>query len=74
MRVIYFHLWCFANRVRLALGRRAIPKRCCRQPKNLFVVPMRRHDVSLRVCVVCNCRHFEATLDPGHIGISGASI
>lgn len=74
MRIIYFYLWCFANRIRLALGHRAQPKHCCRQPKNLLVFPTRRPDLGLSICQVCQCRHFSITVDPGHIGIRGAAI
>jgi len=49
-------------------------KACCRDAENLGE-PIRVNDSTVyRRCVVCNCRHFEMTLDPGVLGLKGAAL
>jgi hypothetical protein len=48
-------------------------KDCCKQPANL-ILHQERPDVLIRVCKVCNCRHFEFQIDPGRMGVVGASM
>jgi hypothetical protein len=53
------------------------PNACCRTLGNVPIVPDHpdaRHDLIVRVCRVCGCRHFELTADPGRIGLRGASV
>jgi hypothetical protein len=48
-------------------------KACCRDEANLRVV---EHigDRLMRRCVVCGCRHFEFTVDPGSLGMKMAPL
>lgn len=40
-------------------------KECCKpEAGNLGPVIRERHDVTFRRCRVCQCRHFEFTVDP----------
>lgn len=51
------------------------PKVCCQDPSNLELNadhPDAKPDLSVRVCRVCGARHFELSLDTGHIGLKGA--
>lgn len=48
-------------------------KECCSQPKNLTET-QERPDLTVQVCQVCGCRHFELTINPGKIGIQGKQI
>lgn len=31
-------------------------------------------DVEVSVCSSCGCRHFELTVDPGRLGVTGKSL
>lgn len=44
-------------------------KPCCQDEKNLSAPVQEREDLTLRVCAVCGCRHFELTVDPLHLSI-----
>lgn len=51
-------------------------KECCQKKDNLYLDEdetkgCMEGEVCYR-CRVCNCRHFQVTLDPGHIGLRGA--
>lgn len=67
--------WRLANRVRLLVGRPAIPKRCCRDLRNLGPVVTDtvnpQGTLTYQRCRVCQCRHFELTATPGHFGVVG---
>lgn len=52
----------------------AILKACCAKESNLKLVPTGRPDVLMKTCKVCNCRHIELTVDPGVLGVVGASL
>jgi len=47
---------------------------CCAIPENLHEEPSGKEDLVLRRCRVCQCRHFELTMDPGVIGVTGKSL
>ena len=52
---------------------------CCEQPENRADGPGPRggdppDEVVVTHCSVCGCRHFEAELDPGEIGLKGAEL
>lgn len=56
------------------------PNECCRDPANrregagprgAANVPP---EVTVTYCVVCECRHFVATLDPGSLGVEGVPL
>ncbi len=52
-------------------------KECCLNSDNLYISIGRdeqRDDVTIRRCQVCDCRHFEAIVDPGEIGVHGARM
>lgn len=49
-------------------------KACCLDEKNLEIRPSGKEDLVLKVCKVCNCRHFELTLDKGKIGVQGKGL
>jgi hypothetical protein len=51
-------------------------KDCCKVESNLqpHVEPNMRPDVTAKKCVVCGCRHFEATIDAMQIGLAGAKV
>jgi len=49
-------------------------KDCCKVPENLERKLTGRDDLELYVCRVCGCRHFEATAEPGVIGVRGALV
>lgn len=68
---MHLFFWHLANRVRLAFGRPAQPKRCCRNPQNLGTVELGSPDsrITFRRCTVCSCRHFEMTAEPGRLGM-----
>lgn len=56
---------------------KASVKACCKNPTNLYVSNGRdeqRADVTIRRCKVCDCRHFEAIVDPGVLGVRGARM
>lgn len=53
-----------ANRFRRYLGYRQLPKRCCRQRTNLGPLEWYSPSTVFRRCTVCQCRHFEMTVDP----------
>lgn len=43
-------------------------KACCTDPQNLRATTP-RPDLTVRTCIVCGARHFELTVDPGHLGV-----
>jgi len=49
-------------------------KDCCKQPENLEPSDTGTPELSLLICRVCGCRHFELTLEPGVVGLEGASL
>jgi hypothetical protein len=47
-------------------------KQCCRDPENLSAPePTDAPGEVVRVCRVCGCRHFEATIDRMRVGVRG---
>jgi hypothetical protein len=46
---------------------------CCADKKNL-VVKEQRGDITIRVCVVCNRRHFELSVDTIPLGLKGTDV
>lgn len=57
------------------------PNECCNDLDNIAEGPGPRgldheppEEVVVTHCTVCHCRHFEATLDPGQIGITGSPL
>ena len=67
-------LWKCENKVRSLVGKRPLPRKCCRTPGNLQLALTNRPDLGLRVCKVCGSRHFELTIDPGNIFSRGEPI
>ncbi len=51
-------------------------KECCKQEENLlpYDEPNAPPDCEVKKCKVCGCRHFEATMDPGRLGVEGAQM
>jgi hypothetical protein len=49
-------------------------KACCLDATNLMLLASGRADLTVYLCVVCKCRHFEATLDPGKFGLRGTGM
>jgi hypothetical protein len=49
-------------------------KECCKQEDNLGPVVQEREDLIYRRCRVCQCRHFELTVDPLRLGIHGSNM
>ena len=49
------------------------PKECCETADNL-VESLLRDDLTVHVCKVCGCRHFEMQVDPGSLGLRGAAF
>lgn len=52
---------------------------CCQTPGNVPVVPdhpdaQPTRGLVVRVCRVCQARHFELTLEPGRLGIVGQRV
>lgn len=47
---------------------------CCNKPENLDREERLSPSLLVRYCRVCGRRHFEATADPGTIGMKGASL
>jgi hypothetical protein len=47
---------------------------CCAISENLREEPSGKPDLVLRRCQVCQCRHFELTVDPGVIGVTGTAM
>jgi hypothetical protein len=47
---------------------------CCTEPSNLRAEPSGADDLVLRRCQICQRRHFELTLNPGVIGLTGAAL
>jgi hypothetical protein len=43
-------------------------KMCCRKPVNLERVQLQA-DLSVSMCRLCGCKHWEAVADPVHIGL-----
>lgn len=48
-------------------------KPCCKNPLNLKK-HQERPDLVIRKCMLCGCRHFELTMDPGKIGFKLAPL
>lgn len=48
-------------------------KECCQKADNL-VPHQGRPDLTVNVCKVCGCRHFELVIDPGQFGLMGAGM
>ena len=48
-------------------------KDCCKDESNLEEGRLSQ-DLVVKVCLVCNCRHFELTIDPGKLGTLGGSL
>ncbi len=44
-------------------------KPCCEDPANRSKPEQVKDDVQVTRCEVCDCRHFELTVDPGVVGI-----
>ncbi len=67
------HVLQTANRLRLAFGLPAKPKRCCRKPGNMGAMESYEGNTKLgyQRCQVCAARHFTAILDPGEFGLRG---
>lgn len=63
-------LWRVKNKIRRLFGFPAVPKSCCRKAENLEVIF--QGPLTVRRCVVCQCRHFEVVVEPGHFGIRGS--
>lgn len=42
-------------------------KLCCAEETNMVMLPSGRPNLSIKRCLVCGCRHFEASVDPGVI-------
>lgn len=49
-------------------------KDCCKLEENLGPVVKVAEDLTFRRCLVCNCRHFEAVLDPLKMNLTGAQL
>lgn len=49
-------------------------KECCQDPANLEEQESGKPDLTLRVCRMCGCRHFELTVDPGKFGVTGVTL
>ena len=50
-------------------------KECCKDEENLGQVEIiREPDLVFRRCKVCNCRHFEMSVDPGKLGLKGSEM
>ena len=63
--------WKRANVWRQRFRIQTLPKLCCRDEKNLAVIEVTPPDKVTKRCAVCNCRHFEVTVDPGVFGLTG---
>src|SRR5574341_449800 len=83
LRAQYLHLhnymfkyefwWNVANRIRVFFGYSPQIRRCCKQESNLQFARI-RPDLTVKRCRICGSRHFEATLDPGKIGLLGIPL
>jgi len=49
-------------------------KECCQKPENLELQPNNRAELTIMVCKVCGCRHFELSVEPLQIGVQGAVL
>jgi hypothetical protein len=49
-------------------------KDCCKQPENLEVQPNDKPELVIRKCIVCGCRHFELSMEPGIVGLKGTKL
>jgi hypothetical protein len=49
-------------------------KDCCKLEENLELQPSDKPELVIRKCRICQCRHFELTLDPAEIGLVGAKL
>jgi hypothetical protein len=47
---------------------------CCDDPENLERTERLTPSLIVRYCRVCGRRHFEATAEPGTLGLRGASL
>jgi len=74
MHMIYEWSWRLANQVRVAIGRKPQPRRCCKRPENLSDPTRMRPDLLVRLCRVCGSRHFELTVDPIKIAVRQSSV
>ena len=70
---MYEFFWNLSNRVRHALGKKCLPRRCCRDEANL-VHRQVRLDLTVGVCRKCGSRHFGLTVNPAVIGLRGSAI
>ena len=52
---------------------RGILKVCCANPVNLRAERL-SESLLVRVCRECGCRHFEATAEPGRLGVTGSRL
>lgn len=68
--------WQRLQRLRQAVGMKPQPKACCRDVSNLGAPVQQtpgKDDLVYRQCRACGCRHFELTVDAGHLGVKGLS-
>lgn len=66
----------FARKVAWRLGFKVGPKSCCQRMVNLELRPEHpdaRPGLSVRVCRVCGCRHFDLAAEPGSFGLRGSA-
>jgi hypothetical protein len=49
-------------------------KPCCEDLTKREVVPSDQPDVTITRCTVCGCRHFELSVDPGALGVTGMAL
>jgi hypothetical protein len=49
------------------------PNECCNDPEQREEKRL-GDSVVVSVCKVCGCRHFELAVDPGSLGLRGASL
>jgi len=49
-------------------------KDCCKLEENLELQPSDKPELVIRKCRICNCRHFELTMEPGIIGMTGQGL
>lgn len=50
------------------------PNPCCNIEENLVPQETGVKDLELKICKICNRRHWEASVDPGIFGIVGAKL
>jgi hypothetical protein len=49
-------------------------KDCCKNPENLELQPSDKPDLTIFKCRICQCRHFELSMDAGKLGVSGKEM